>query len=71
MNGTLIREPPFFCISASGSFDTYIYRKGSDVRDNFITPFNKSDTRRGYIQRIVVLLQNNSKKDDAEFGNFT
>ena len=68
---TLIREPPFFCISASGSFDTYIYRKGSDVRDNFITLFNKSDTRRSYIQRIVVLLQNNSKKDEAEFGNIT
>jgi len=31
----------------------------------------KSDARRGYIQRIVVLLQNNSKKDDAEFGNIT
>jgi len=31
----------------------------------------KSDARRGYIQKIVVLLQNNSKKDEAEFGNIT
>lgn len=67
----LIREPPFFCISASGSFDTYIYRKGSDAGDNFMGISMKSDARRGYIQRIVVLLQNNSKKDEAEFGNFT
>ena len=66
---TLIREPPFFCISASGSFDTYIYRKGSDVRDNFITSFNKSDTRRSYIQRIVVPLPNNWKKGEQKFGN--
>ena len=68
---TLIREPPFFCISSSGSFDTYIYRKGSDAGDNFMGISMKSDARRGYIQRIVVLLQNNSKKDEAEFGNFT
>ena len=68
---TLIREPPFFCISASGSFDTYIYRKGSDAGDNFMGISIKSDARRGCIQRIVVLLQNNSKKDDTEFGNIT
>ena len=68
---TLIREPPFFCISASGSFDTYIYRKGSDAGDNFMGISIKSDARRRYIQRIVVPLPNKWKKDDTEFGNIT
>ena len=68
---TLIREPPFFCISAFGSFDTYIYRKGSDVGDNFMGISIKSDARRSYIQRIVVPLQNNSKKGEQKFGNIT
>ena len=66
---TLIREPPFFCISASGSFDTYIYRKGSDAGDIFMGISIKSDARRGYIQRIVVPLPNNSKKGEQKFAN--
>ncbi len=68
---TLIREPPFVCIFASGSFDTYIYTKDSDVRDNFMGISIKSDARRSNIQRIVVPLPNNRKKDEAEFGNIT
>jgi len=68
---TLIREPPFFCIFALGSFDTYIYRKGSDAGDNFMGISIKSDARRRYIQRIVVPLPNNWKKGEQKFGNIT
>ena len=68
---TLIREPPFFCISASGSFDTYIYRKGSDAGDNFMGISIKSDARRSHIQRIVVPLPNKWKKYEQKFANVT
>ena len=62
---TLIREPPFFCISAFGSFDTYIYTKGGDFMGISI----KSDARRSYIQRIVVPLPNKWKKYEQKFAN--
>lgn len=53
------------------SFDTYIYTKDRDVKDNFIGHSIKSDTRRSYIQRIVVPLPNNWKKGEQKFANIT
>ena len=69
MNGDSRKSRHSSVYPASSLFDTYIYTKGSDVRDNFITPFNKSDTRRSYIQRIVVPLPNKWKKYEQKFAN--
>ena len=69
MNGDSRKSRHSSVYPASSLFDTYIYTKDSDAGDNFITPFNKSDVRRSYIQRIVVPLPNNWKKGEQKFGN--
>ena len=71
MNGDPHKRAAILLYIPSGSFDTYIYRKGSDAGDNFMGISIKSDTRRSYIQRIVVPLPNKWKKYEQKFANIT